>query len=342
MVIACTFYEKYCVNDMDDQYLSKGIQQNMLLQCSTRGIGFVVVSTVCSVEAVYESPPPQDVPVFQLYRVSLALLESKMANVYSSYDDCYIFRNDFRSTLYSVSQMPKMISAIIDSLGTFTHRNTKFVPIMAPDRYDNNKILIPDAGSVYYSNLRSVVSSLSDSRTPFEARKWFVQENSIPGARFSADCILENPDEIMPDGYDNNQLLRDIQDVRRFFSKVESNHMKWISPCPNLDSGEGMPFCAVASKRSLFIESASDFASLQCKRPQNNDMKTLYSPIKLKPHEWLLGGANFLREPPACHDDRYPFWEGCYELHAPFYARINDDSSCIYNCYGMRIKTTVN
>ena len=335
------FYEKHGISDISKYNYPMCMSRNVPLQCSTRGIGFGVVSTLCSVEAVYKSPPPQDVPVFQLYRVSLALLESKMSlvNIYSS-KDVYSFRNySYRDAVLSIDKMPTSISTIIDSLGTFTHSNTTFVPVMAPDRFDNNNLLIPDAGSVYYSNLRSVVSSLSNSRTPFEARKRFVQENSIPGARFSAECILENPDDIMPDGYDNNQLLcEDIKRVRVFLGRCKK-YADWIHPHPLLESGKGKPCCAVATERSLSIPSASDFATLQrIGITGKNEQITVYSPIKLNPRQWLLGTANFLREPPKCipglPDTRYPFWDGCSESRARSFS-VERPSTCIYSGYKM-------
>lgn len=80
--------------------------------------------------------------------------------------------------------------------------------------------IVPSPYLITIHNLRQVVMSISDPNTPLVERKRFIHRNPIPSAIFE-DNLLTNPDEIMPDYYDDEAITKDIVAFRKMLHEMD-------------------------------------------------------------------------------------------------------------------------
>lgn len=183
----------------------------------------------------------------QLYRISLLQLDVKMqincrANLTLD-DDVEITTPLAFASLFDESQNFRLISEAINSLGNFRLDDANYQPHIPamPEKYEGNddanarvgasshcttpesfdceaderlaedeapRRLVPNPYLVTIHNLRQVVMALSDDNTPLAERWQFIRRNPIPSAIFEHDLLI-NADEIMPDDYDLNAIVKD-------------------------------------------------------------------------------------------------------------------------------------
>ncbi|CAG4981352.1 unnamed protein product [Colias eurytheme] len=102
----------------------------------------------------------------------------------------------------SVTIVPEPIRKIINAIGYVKYEDKIYVPAVAVDPVDRNGQPTPRPENVILSTLRRTVEYLSNAENSAGVRRRFHENNSIPGAIWNADHVLQNPDEIMPRNYD--------------------------------------------------------------------------------------------------------------------------------------------
>lgn len=78
----------------------------------------------------------------------------------------------------------------------------------------------PDPYTVTFRNLENVVRVMSDENSVLEGRKWFVENNPLPGARYDDRYVLQNPDEIWPPNYTDASLSHEFQLLEAWISRL--------------------------------------------------------------------------------------------------------------------------
>lgn len=117
------------------------------------------------------------------------------------------------------------ITNLVSAIGVLHAFNTTFVPFH-PRATSINQIRQIESTMITASNLRDIVVALSNAATNQATRQWFYDHSPLPNARWSepgrrrnADGdhvidknfpLLENPDDIMPDGYGIENLREDV------------------------------------------------------------------------------------------------------------------------------------
>lgn len=87
--------------------------------------------------------------------------------------------------------------------------------------------VIPDPYLVTITNLRDQVTYLSSPETPQHVREYFRKHSPLPGARWDENSVLLNPDEIIPDNYDNVGFMSDSMNVNSLMTLLGSkDHSK--------------------------------------------------------------------------------------------------------------------
>lgn len=316
---------KYLVENRTEleNTLTRIIKYKKQIQQSSRGVGLAVVSTIVSLREAKTPPRPNEIPLFALYRVSLAMYESKLALIYRNQSaelspslEYREFRVDINrdSTLAAVKYLPKCLASLLDGLGVFSHEDITYVPTFNMDRMTRANTLIPDAGTVLYSNLRTVVQAMANMNTAAASRTRFVNTNPLPGAIY-VNNVLQNADDICPANYVDT-LATDVREVNIFFTRFQKP-LPWIVPRPEMTIDKGNPACAVIGKRIGSIPPVR-IEELLVRGYDITADNEYISPIKLKGIEWIRGVTGLFREPNSYTADRYPYWDGAQETSNSF------------------------
>ncbi|KAK4882267.1 hypothetical protein RN001_005586 [Aquatica leii] len=191
------------------------------LTVTTRAIGFGTASIFAS---LYEfNNVPVRGTIFQLYRISLAILEVKVkvcqrsiTSVQTNKEDYarLIMNEDMIQAVKGITMLPDQLTSVIKAVGKVKVGDKLYTPKFARDRYtDRRDTFIPQSENITFSNVRRVVLAVADHNTPIDYRRRFYRNSPIPGAIWAGgpnDPVLINPDEIMPDDYGLNELNDDI------------------------------------------------------------------------------------------------------------------------------------
>lgn len=192
---------------------------------TTRGLGFGIVNIFRALREFHNAPDVGD--IYQFYRVSLAITQTKVALAQRGIVAIMDNERDYReinveenilSVVKGMIVVPDQISTIVNSIGKVKVGDRLYVPKIGKDNFTRENLFIPQAEQVVYDNLRQVVTSLADVNTPAVYRRRFHRNNPIPGAIWAnvADDnpILVNPNDIMPENFTVNDLAEDISDIK--------------------------------------------------------------------------------------------------------------------------------
>lgn len=188
---------------------------------TTRSMGFGTVTTFLAMMDLQNVPLRGD--IYQFYRVSLAIFESKVQfcqrgvqMIVGNNDDYLRLNNtaDFMQVCKTKAILPDPISRPINAIKNVKVYDRQYYPKFAADREDQDGNFIPQSEHVTLSNLRRTVVALSRNATPLEIRRRFSNNNPIPGAIWSENFLLLNPDEIIPEDYDIQHLSDDMDDIQ--------------------------------------------------------------------------------------------------------------------------------
>lgn len=164
----------------------------------------------------------------------------------------------------TASILPEPLSCLINSLGILKHGDDTYMPVMANDLVSQAGLFIPSPGTVLLSNLRNTVTALSSAQTPRAVRDSFFHNNPIPGCRFTGR-IMQNADEIIPDGYTSEHLYRDIAAITNVLLFVEKHIPKLI--------GNAIDYGAPGQPSMLLSNNMGD---LRCPPFTEEDLQTLH------------------------------------------------------------------
>jgi hypothetical protein len=197
--------------------------RNVGLPVSTRAVGLSTVTVynkVMATEANRQRLP--NVTIFQIYRVVLAMVERKIFDnrIVARLDDRDVWYNPapfepFKNVITSLNICTQQIGALLRCISNFTYDDVHFVPLFPANQYDAQRNLIPVPEVVFLSNLRDVVTSLSNPNVQIGLRRHFMNKNPIPGARFDG-ALLTNGDQIMPANYNAEVLREDLYAVKNW------------------------------------------------------------------------------------------------------------------------------
>lgn len=97
-------------------------------------------------------------------------------------------------------------------------------PTLEYDEDERQRRIVPNPYLITIHNLRQVVVSMSNPNTPLAERKRFIHRNPIPSAVF-VDNLLTNPDDIMPERYDDEAIGRDMVAFRKMMHEMKTFDM---------------------------------------------------------------------------------------------------------------------
>lgn len=209
---------------------------------TSRGIGFGIATTYQSLTNYGDARPPS---IYSMYRVSLYAFEAKLTSLLGktipieNFDGAILsprYTQAYYAQARTLSCLPKPVVMILDAVGITTVYNVQYVPVMAHPIYstiNGVRRLYPLAEQVSFSYLRDIVVALASESTPLEWRRRFWEHNPIPGAIVAGD-LLQNPDDIIPDGYTEEHLLQDtrlvagvVPTMQKFAPKFVGTSIKW-------------------------------------------------------------------------------------------------------------------
>lgn len=201
------------------------------LPITTRGFGLMVAK--CYQTATNKQPAP-NMTVFEMYRATLGQMEAQLrfskhhqlpsVPPFIDAADISMYQG-FEPDLRTYNRNFAPLCAMLDSLGTFQIDAHTFNPVIPKSQLqivligeDTLEVdgVAPDPYLVTLSNLRDTVVFLSNGNTPVQYRKYFHERNPLPGARWTNQHRLLNPDQIIPPGYSNADLLNDLRKLRDY------------------------------------------------------------------------------------------------------------------------------
>lgn len=234
--------------------------RTIALPVSTRAVGFSTVATYSKVTSTEQNRLRlPNVTIFQIYRVLLAMVERKVFDnrLIAKLDDRDLWYNpapfeEFKSTITSINICTQQVGALLRCLSIFKFEETTFAPLFPADVVVNGR-LIPMPESLRLTNLRATVTSLANQNTPQPMRRNFANKNPIPGARFDDHFLLQNADDIIPNGYVAANLRDDLYAVKGWIeaaSDLRNSRDKWFTQVQLGENSSG--------NESMFVSNNSE------------------------------------------------------------------------------------
>lgn len=288
--------------------------QPIPLPITSRGVGFAA-SAFCKALSNYRGFEMPSINA--VYRSFLGIFEAKMRRaktrfpaVNPLYQDCeeFLLSPDWIEVMNTATIAPEPLFSILTSLGILKHGDETYLPVMAKNDVTEDRRFIPSPLTVVLSNLRSVVDSLQDVRTPREVRDAFILNNPIPGCRF-AGRLLTNADEIIPPDYSSADLFRDIADVTNVLHFVEKHIPKLVGGQIDYDAPGTIAMLLSNDMGDLRCPSMTGTSEEYVKncRPVG-DIKEFWTTHHLDPSSVCHGVIGLLGETPHSLRTCYPLY----------------------------------
>uniref|UniRef100_A0A0A9WNJ6 Unconventional myosin-Ie n=1 Tax=Lygus hesperus TaxID=30085 RepID=A0A0A9WNJ6_LYGHE len=284
-------------------FIKSKTSSTIVVPISTRGIGFHSQILFCRAFSVVDVDTPCS--VFALYRVSLFQLHYRMTRVRDSkllfYDDHFCskpLRHGFCEIVSKLDRNFATLARLISAVGNFELEGVEYTP-----RFPVlTRTTFPDPVAVNATNLRDVVSALSDVKTDKTVRRYFYDHNPLPCARWSNESdedfpLLLNPDDFMTSSYDEDFLLDDIAHVNALFGGYSASGTLDVVHYDGL----GDPAILVSNRPSHL---RIDEIPLENGRPAyektslKGNISTFWSPRKLSPDQLYSGSLYLVGELP--------------------------------------------
>lgn len=218
-------------------------RKSIALGITSRGIGFGVLETYRYLTN-YGDPRLPD--IYKVYRIALYCFEAKARSVVGTVvplgdnvaDETQrtLYPTGFFLSARTISGLPKQIAMIINAIGVIKAENCTYYPVLPKDieaEVNGATLFCPQPDRVILSNLRKTVVALADPAIPVIWRQDFFARSPIPGM-IVVNNLLINPDEIMPDGYDEQMLMDDIRElgnlnpiIQKFATKLSGALLSW-------------------------------------------------------------------------------------------------------------------
>lgn len=202
------------------------------ISVATRGVGIV-----CSVEysrmvTTWDLNAISEIcTIYQFYRVTLIMIWYKiyLAQQVQYEPKSYFVGEDVampeeqRQILATIRQLPSATAGLLSTIGK-VEADGKIFHSVIPSRPGDQA---PDVERYWYQtlvitpdNIGRLVDELSNVHTPVAFRQLFIQHNSLPGANFNANGVLENRDDIWPPIYDLEDVQTDVHAYNNLLTRV--------------------------------------------------------------------------------------------------------------------------
>lgn len=281
---------------------------------STRGVGLISQAThdvargqipdinnVCTVNQLYRT---------NLGHLSVQLHESdELGGIIDienkPFEDNFI-ADEIRSVAKSNVKTFAASALLTDSLGQFTHLNTHYKPFIPVNEYIDldvpttpehsqkrqavsERILKPNPYTVTIKNLRKTVEALTQAATPVQYREYFRALNPLPGAIWSDDSIIMNPDQIIPSNYSRLDFRDDCLAVQKLVGKLGSKMSSLLGEVSLDGKGSASQLCSMNT--TLFIDGT--------RLRERQSITRFRSSRPLEDQDMLCGMLHLLGEYPA-------------------------------------------
>lgn len=290
------------------------------LTITTRQIGFGCVNIFMGLRGFNNVPVQGN--IYQMYRVFLAMTETKVVLVNRGIIDLQLHSSDFTHfnndenfliTAQSLLAVPEPISDVINAIGIVTTNGRKYVPGIGRANFTGGHLFIPQSEQITYSNLRQTAEALANNATPAEYRRRFYRNNPIPGAVWQGapeNPVLMNADEIIPADYNLGNLINDIEDVQvklNFMSRKAKKHSELVRY--ETEGTKSMLTCNC--QESIRIDERNPGEALneyERRVKMYGDITSYWNLEKLGAKEMVNGALCLLGELPNSIDLEYPVY----------------------------------
>jgi hypothetical protein len=186
---------------------------------TTRSLGFCAAQIYFQVSAQRN---PVYCDVYAFYCVNLSIFETRLTSIrsiqeapYQRAEETYTFpqRPEYVQVTKTVNAYPDQVGRFIASIGPVTEGEGYYVPALAANRQTQLGVIVPQSEHITLSNLRETVVALAEPATNPQVREAFYRHNPIPGTRWrvvQGTHVLENPDDVIPEEYNVEALMDDI------------------------------------------------------------------------------------------------------------------------------------
>jgi len=297
------------------------VKQAKVLPVSTRVVGLTVQSMFVTLNQRLTKLP--DCSVYEAYRVSLAQTELKMMK---SQEASVLRVNAENISFYrprlSIEEEKilktcpinfNVIANAINAIGKFEYNQTTYYP-----KFINRSV--PDPYTITYSNLKRTVYGLSLPGTPRDERKYFYENNSLPGAKWKGtnskgkrsreeeeiyDPILVNPKDFWPEDYDEDDLRDDVHRYQGLLAWASGKSLKYVNLESKIDyEGPGLKTLLVSNNSDndlrnsevIVVDDKIDFTSMSM---PIGSLSEFWSPELIDETTAYIGALQLLGEVPS-------------------------------------------
>lgn len=302
--------------------------QAKILPISTRSVGLTTQAMFVKVNQTMRNIP--QCSVYEAYRVSLAQMEYKviesgrnqLMNVNTNYNDYQALHMalEYREALLGCPINFNVIASAINAVGSFEYNQIQYY-CKIPNR------AVPDPLTVSFSNLKRTVSMMSLESTPIATRKYFYENNPLPGAKwkgvapprrgrrdeFEINPILTNPQDFWPVDYGIEDFNDDLQRFNGLLSWTSRKSLKYVNVESKIVySGSGSPTCFVSNyceglRNSDPLLNADGSIDWQNTAMPVGRMSEFWTPDRLDDMTMYIGMLQLLGEIPGKSKERFSY-----------------------------------
>lgn len=210
------------------------------LPITTRQAGFGTIQFLSSVNLTPRAEQlyalERGLPL-QYYRVTLALIETKLhltlRHLHIGFKDAANVRR-FEISPRRINMctgtviMPEPIATMVNAIGILKEGECTYMNVLPPDYFSRGGQFVPLAENITISNLRATVESLANPETNVDIRLNFRNHNPIPCTIWDARNILQNPDDVIPENYGDNELAADMTAIIAHRDYMTQKYPKYI------------------------------------------------------------------------------------------------------------------
>lgn len=125
-----------------------------------------------------------------------------------------------REVLATITEVQTMFNVVLGAVGKICTASNHAVFANAPVAADD---VVTYAVLVQRpETLRNIVNDLANEATPGASRQYHIAHNSISGARFNAENLLVNADQIYPADSNNAELINDVREYKNLITRIQN------------------------------------------------------------------------------------------------------------------------
>lgn len=210
-----------------DRMTTRAFKRAVPLSVSSRSVGIACCFIYRRSATTWDERMISEImTIHQLYRVGLWLVYYKLVLAQREQTEpCpgkYLMRlsinPEIEDVLRPILEVPSVFSTILDSVGKIATPSGLFhmgIPNLAqPSALARSLLIFP-------VTMQQLIKFMSNPDSDVDERRDFVEFNSIPGARFSDQFLLENPDDIWPANAGTIDFVaNDIHAYKNWISRV--------------------------------------------------------------------------------------------------------------------------